>query len=435
MSHRALHTGLAALLVLATALASPTRAQVTETSVTLAWTAPGDDDMTGTATRYDLRWSLTPIATLSDFSQATPVPGLPAPQPAGSNEVATVTGLTPGTTYWFAVRTLDEAGNISGLSNIVSVATLASTDDVRPAPVPLSLVTTTNSSVTVSWTDVGDDSLTGTASSMELRWSTALITEANWASATVVSGVPAPGAPGTSHQKTITGLDRTRDLWFGARAHDDVNRVSGLATPLMVPHLLDTAAPAAPAGLGATVQNGNTVRVTWTANSEPDLAGYHVYRALAAGGTYTRLTTSIVTTNEYLDTNPPDTTMAWYAVTAVDATGNESARSAPFRVVLQGTGIAAWSAMTPYPNPSRMGTPVTIPIEVPGAGPYDATVEIQDAAGQHVRSLRITNAPPGVYPLSWDGLNDSGRATTPGLYRVWLRAGDERHLVRFVRTP
>ena len=46
------------------------RAQVAVTGVTLAWTAPGDDSLAGTATRYDLRWSPAPIATLADFARA-----------------------------------------------------------------------------------------------------------------------------------------------------------------------------------------------------------------------------------------------------------------------------------------------------------------------------------------------------------------------------
>jgi hypothetical protein len=37
--------------------------------------------------------------------------------------------------------------------------------------------------------------------------------------------------------------------------------------------------------------------------------------------------------------------------------------------------------------------------------------------------------------LSWDGRNDAGRATVPGVYRAWLKAGDRRQLVRFVRMP
>ena len=345
-----------------------------------------------------------------------------------------MSGLTPSTTYYFAVRTIDEAGNISGLSNPLSATTMTSTDLIRPAQMTLALGSTGSTSVTVTWTDVGDDSLTGVATAVDLRWSTALITTANWASATVVSGVPVPGAPGTAHSKTINGLDRSRDLWFAARTRDDVNQSSELSPTLMVPHLLDTAPPASPAGLSGSPDNGG-VRVTWAANSEPDLAGYNVYRALAAGAVYTRLNGSLVATNQYLDTSPPDTLALWYEVSAVDATGNESARSAAFRVSLQGAGIAGWTVATPFPNPSHVGNSVTLPLEIPGAGPYDATVEIQNAAGQHVRTLHISNGAPGPYALAWDGKNEVGRETVPGVYRAWLRAGERRELVRFVRLP
>jgi chitodextrinase len=432
---RALHLATLASLLLGSGLPSRALAQVTQTSVTLAWTAPGDDSLTGQATRYDVRWSLTPITSVNDFALATAVAGVPSPQSAGASESVTVSGLTPQTTYWFAVRTMDEVGNTSGLSNPLSATTLVSTDLVRPAPVPLALDATTSSSATVSWNDVGDDSLTGVASAVEIRWATVPITEGNWAAATAVFGVPQPGAPGTHHQLAVPGLDRTRDLWFAARARDKVNHVSALAPALLVPHLLDTAPPATPGGLTTAIESAHHVRVHWAANSEPDLAGYHVYRALAANAPFSRLTTTPVSSNDYLDTTAPDSLSAWYSVSAVDATGNESARSAASHVFLQGAGIAAWSVTVPFPNPSHAGGPVTIPLEVPGAGPYDATVEIQDAAGQHVRTLQAANLTPGPFALVWDGRNDSGRDTVPGVYRAWLHAGDRRQLVRFVRTP
>ncbi len=421
--------------MLATGAVRPAVAQVTETSVTLAWTAPGDDSLTGQATRYDLRWSLTPINTLADFAQATPVVGVAAPQLAGAAESTNVTGLTPETNYWFALRTQDEAGNASALSNLAQATTTASTDVTRPAPLTLAISATGTTSVTLSWADVGDDSLTGTATALEFRWSTAAITEGNWQSANVVFGAPAPGPPGTAHQLLIPGLDRTRDLWFAARARDDVNRAGAVSGPLRVPHLLDTAPPATPTGLTAAPEAASGVRVHWAANAEADLAGYHVYRALSASAVFAQLTSTPVVTNDYLDGTAPDTLAVWYAVSAVDATGNESARSAPFRTFLRGGNIAAWSATTPFPNPSRADGPVTLPIEVPGAGPYDATVVIQDAAGQHVRTLRVLNASPGPLALVWDGRNDAGRPTAPGVYRAWLRAGEQRVLVRFVRTP
>jgi len=435
MSHRALPLTLGILLLGACSAPTIARAQVTETSVTLAWTAPGDDSLSGQPTRYDLRRSFTPIATIADFDAATPVPGVPTPSVAGSAESVTVTGLTPSTTYWFALRTVDEAGNWSDLSNVISVTTLVSSDTQRPAEVALALVGTTSSSVTVSWNDVGDDSLTGTASALEVRWATSAITEANWASATLAPSVPVPGPAGTAHQLQITGLDRTRDLWFAARATDDVNQVSAITSSLSVPHMLDTAPPATPSGLAATVQPVRDVHLTWAANSEPDLAGYHVYRAPSATATLVRLTSSAVVTNSYVDPSAPDSASLWYAVSAVDATGNESGRSARVHVFLAAAGITAWDVLAPYPNPSPLAGPVNIPLAIPPAGPYDASVEIQDSAGQHVQTLEIRNAAPGPFVVQWDGRNAAGRATAPGLYRAWLRVGDVRKLVRILRTP
>jgi len=411
------------------------RAQVTATGVTLAWTAPGDDSLSGRATRYDLRRSNAPITSLTDFTLATPVAGLGTPQPAGSAESVNVSGLTPSTTYYFSLRTFDEVGNGSALSNPLQVTTTASPDVLRPARVPLSVLASSNATVTLGWTDVGDDSLSGVATEMEVRWSTAPIDETNWDAATPVFGEPTPGPAGTAQQFVVSGLDRTRDLWFAARARDDVNWLSGLGTSIQVPHLLDTAPPAAPTGTSAALEGGVNVRVRWSANSEPDLLGYLVYRALAAGGPFTRLTSSPIVPTDYLDAPAPDTLSAWYAVSAVDATGNESARSATVRVFLRGGGITAWDASTPYPNPSPVGTTVTLPLAVPGAGPYDAVVEIQDAAGQHVRTLRVNGAPPGAYSIAWDGRNDAGRACAPGVYRVWLRAGGQAKLTRLLRTP
>ncbi len=89
-------------------------------TVDLAWTAPGDDDNTGTATTYDVRYqlaSLGPLDTETEWDAASQATGEPAPQPAGSAENFTVAALTPGTAYYFALKTADEVPNWSGLSN------------------------------------------------------------------------------------------------------------------------------------------------------------------------------------------------------------------------------------------------------------------------------------------------------------------------------
>ena len=432
---RPLHFAIAILLLGIAWGVESARAQVTETSVTLTWTAPGDDSLSGQATRYDLRWSRTPISSLSDFALATPVPGTPLPVMAGGSQSATVTGLTPSTSYWFALRTEDESGNVSALSNVLSATTLVSTDVQRPARVPLALVGTTAESVTVSWTDVGDDSLTGAAAATDLRWATAPITDANWAGANPAFGEPVPGPPGTARQLEVPGLDRSRDLWFAARARDDVNHESALSKVLLVGRVLDTTPPGAPTGLAAALEPVRNVRLRWSANPEPDVDGYHVYRALTASTPPVRLTGTPVAATEYLDSATPDSIAVWYALSAVDFAGNEGARTPLVRVFLTGAGIMAWDLEAPFPNPSPVNGSVTLPLEVPPSGPYDATVEIQDSAGQRVRLLEVRDLTPGPAALVWDGRNDAGRATAPGLYRAWLRAGDTRKLARILRTP
>lgn len=92
------------------------------TAITVTWTAPGDDGNVGQATSYDLRYSASPI-TDSNFASATVVSGAPTPSTAGSSETMTVTNLQPSTTYSFALKTTDEAGNVSALSNIATKTT------------------------------------------------------------------------------------------------------------------------------------------------------------------------------------------------------------------------------------------------------------------------------------------------------------------------
>jgi|GEM_PF-1262444 len=110
------------------------------TTISLTWTAP-EDAGSGAATTYDIRYSTSPI-TEANFGAATPVSNPPSPKPAGSTENFTVTGLTPGTTYYFAVRSADFFGNTSTLSNVVTEATnFAPSVSVSPDTITGSLQT------------------------------------------------------------------------------------------------------------------------------------------------------------------------------------------------------------------------------------------------------------------------------------------------------
>ncbi|MFH1460570.1 MAG: CFI-box-CTERM domain-containing protein [Candidatus Omnitrophota bacterium] len=91
----------------------------TSNSVTLSWTAPGDDANSGTAASYDIRYSTIGsswyIWYFSSFVNGEPIPAV-----AGTRQTMTIAGLSSGRTYYFVMKTQDEASNVSGYSNVVS---------------------------------------------------------------------------------------------------------------------------------------------------------------------------------------------------------------------------------------------------------------------------------------------------------------------------
>ncbi len=87
----------------------------------------------------------------------------------------------------------------------------------------------------------------------------------------------------------------------------------------------DVTPPAVPFSFSATA-SGSNVLLDWSQsiNSEPDFAGYRVYRASATGWQY--ISVSLVTSKTYVDPDLPNGTYR-YRVSAVDNLGNESAPS------------------------------------------------------------------------------------------------------------
>jgi hypothetical protein len=99
-----------------------TLSAVTAHSVTLTWSAPGDDGTVGTADAYDIRYSQTTI-TSGNWGSAHTVTAEPSPLPPGTPQQFVIGQLTPERRYHFALVTSDEAGNVSGLSNVPDTTT------------------------------------------------------------------------------------------------------------------------------------------------------------------------------------------------------------------------------------------------------------------------------------------------------------------------
>jgi len=195
-------------------------ASPTLTTISLVWTAPGDDGNTGTASEYDLRYSRS-LITEQNWDAATQVAGEPAPKPAGELETVRVETLESGRTYYFALKTSDEVPNVSGLSNVASDSTEQET--VAPVAVTdLSAESIDDGTFRLTWTAPGDDGGVGNASTYDVRYSTTRITDANWGSATPVDGEGTPNPPGTPDTLVVSGLEAGTNHFFAMKTADEV---------------------------------------------------------------------------------------------------------------------------------------------------------------------------------------------------------------------
>jgi phosphodiesterase/alkaline phosphatase D-like protein len=251
--------------------ASLTTGEPTANSITLNWTAPGDDGNTGTASQYDIRYSTANIND-ANWGSATQVSNEPIPHAAGVAESLIVIGLQPSTAYYFAIKTGDEIPNWSGLSNVATETTAA--ESIPPRSI-LNLATSnpSSSSITLSWTAPGDDSVSGTASQYDIRYSTSLITDANWGSATQVSGEPTPLPAGQSQTFIVTGLQSNTTYYFAIKTADEVPNWSGLSN---VPTGITTQELIPPrniTNLATSNPTGSSITLTWTAPGDDSSSG------------------------------------------------------------------------------------------------------------------------------------------------------------------
>jgi hypothetical protein len=136
-------------------------------SVTLTWAVPNSQGYTRQPTEYDIRYATYPLDE-SNWDAATQVQGEPVPGELGQEQSFTITDLNPNTTYHIALRTTDEWGNTSWLSNVVSPTTATSGNYAPVLAVigDLSASETQTLTFTVGASDADGDTLTYSASGL-----------------------------------------------------------------------------------------------------------------------------------------------------------------------------------------------------------------------------------------------------------------------------
>lgn len=113
------------------AITNMTVNSVTTNTITLTWTASGDDDNQGTASSYDIRYLTEGPLNNLNWDEAIAVTDVRTPNSSGQQETVVVEGLETGTTYYFAIRVADEAGNWSAISSSLNINTGAAAKSVK----------------------------------------------------------------------------------------------------------------------------------------------------------------------------------------------------------------------------------------------------------------------------------------------------------------
>ncbi|WP_157519421.1 fibronectin type III domain-containing protein [Modestobacter sp. Leaf380] len=244
--------------------------------VTLSWTAATEPDLGS----YRLLRNGTEVATVTGTTTTVD------------------TGLVNDTTYTYTLVAVDTHGNRSPAS---APAVSATPTDLTPPAVPTGLTAVRGDGrVTLSWTAATEPDL---AFYRVLR-----------------DGVEV--ATRTTPAHVDGGLTNDTVYRYALVAVDTHGNRSAASAPPVAATPTDLTAPAVPTGLTATRGDGR-VDLTWTANTEPDLAGYRVHRDGVL------LTTVAAPATSLADVGLTNDTTYRYTITAVDTHGNASPASAP----------------------------------------------------------------------------------------------------------
>lgn len=251
------------------AVQSLTVHRTADDSVTLRWAAPGDDQLVGQASHYEVRYGQEAL-TEANWESATLIPDPPTPRPSGITDELRVDGLLRGRWY-FALKAADEELNWSPLSNVASAEM---GDTIPPAMVSdLAVFAFDESSVSLTWTAPGDDGNQRRAAAYDLRHASTPLSEPVWNAATKIEAVPAPGSPGTREMFQVEGLTTGRDYYFALRTIDDGGNLSSISNVVVVTTTSDTIPPSQIADLEVTWATGRTAHLRWTAPGDNDDQG------------------------------------------------------------------------------------------------------------------------------------------------------------------
>ena len=263
---------------------------ITQTTVTVRW-----QDNSNNETGFKVERS-TDSATWSQVGATT------GPNVVSFND----SGLSPSSVYYYRVR----ATNTGGDSQPSNAATLQTPPNPPSAPIKLYLITSGVNRAGLFWTDTSSNE---TNFKFERSTNGTNFTDIGFGNGPNTTSITDPGALGSAGGKTYWYRMRATNAG-GDSAYSNVSSVTVFnSTP--------SSGPSAPSGLTGTAQTGGKVTLNWNDNSNNESV-FLIRRYDPAVANYVAIASVGANQRTYQDTGLTAGTTYFYAITALNSTGN-----------------------------------------------------------------------------------------------------------------
>lgn len=231
---------------------------------------------------YEISWNTSPNLTIVMQNGDPSINYQGGEVPFFTFNIAASPAFSGSETIIFDIKSTGDNTKVDSVKAVIN-----SRDTTPPSPVALSMDNVTSTSVRVSWTAPGDDGTGGTATSYDLRYSTAPITEANFSEATKVSSLGKPKPGGSAESFTVLRLFADTDYYFALKTSDEAGNASPISTcpgcPVHTAASFDVTKPEAITDLTVTEAAKDTVTLCWTAPEDIDIEGLVFFDDLSDG--------------------------------------------------------------------------------------------------------------------------------------------------------